>query len=95
MDIEKIISKMKTVEWEDKYMTIMEKGKKIGKEIGSEEHLISLVLAKYNKGLLIATIAEHLEVTEEEVMAIVHTIKQYPDASVEELTNEYRKMRKD
>jgi len=79
-------------------MTIMEKGKKIGeeigKEIGSEERLISLVLAKYNKGLLIATIAKHLEVTEDEVMAIVHTIKQYPGASVEELTNEHRKMRK-
>jgi len=104
LGLDKLVAEVKeSVEWEDKYMTIMEKGKKIGeeigkeigKEIGSEERLISLVLAKYKKGLLIATIAEHLEATEEEVMAIVHTIKQYPGASVEELTNEYRKMRKD
>ena len=95
LDLDKLVTEVKSsVEWEKTHMTILEKGKEIGKEIGGEEHLVSLVVTKYNKGLSIATIAEHLEVTQEEVMAIVRIIRQYPGATVEELTKEYRKTTK-
>jgi predicted transposase/invertase (TIGR01784 family) len=91
LGLDRLVTEVKdSVEWEEMHMTILEKGKEIGKEIGSEEHLISLVLTKYSKGLSIATIADHLEVTEKEVMAIVKIIQQYPDATVDELTDVYR-----
>jgi uncharacterized protein (DUF433 family) len=83
-----------SIEWEETYMTILERGKEIGKEIGSEECLIRQVWSKYNKGLSIATIAEHLEVTEKEVEEIIQIIKQYPKATAEEITDIYREIEK-
>lgn len=93
--LDKLVTEVKeSIEWEETHMTILERGKEIGKELGSKEHLISQVLAKYSKGLPTATIAEHLEITEKEVTAIIQIIKQHPDASVEALTNEYQNIAK-
>lgn len=88
IELDAIVDEVKnSEEWEVVHMTILEKGKEIGKEIGEEKHLINLVYRKQQKGYPLNVIAEHLEITEEEAAVIIKAIEQHPDFTPEELVS--------
>ena len=55
------------------------------REMGREEAVISIVRKKFHKGYSIQDIADALEVSLDTITPIIKLIKEYPDASTEEI----------
>lgn len=99
LELDRIVTEVKeSEEWEAVKMNLLEFGIERGKEIGMSKgkadgellKLLSITRKKLNKGCQVHEIADALEESEETILPIAELIKQYPDASDEELLAKFK-----
>lgn len=84
--LDEVVTEVKqSEEWEELTMTILERGKEIGKEIGESEKQIKLIILNYKKGISLGAIADFLDIKQEYVEDVISLWEETPNITLEEI----------